>query len=139
MPMTVTTLTYDDAIKIIAGSHQASKNINEACTVAVVDNAGHLIASGRMDGAAALTIECAEKKARTAQTFRRSVKDLMDDIKHEPEIGLGLQIAEEVKVMLLPGALPVMYQGECIGAVGVSGGTQDTEVSQAGLDALALN
>lgn|SRR5690625_4955681 len=139
MPMSVKTLTYADAITIIEGAHQASKEIHEACSVAVVDNAGHLIALGRMDGAAALTIECAEKKARTAQTFRRSVKDLMDDIRDEPEIGLGLQVADEVKIMLLPGALPVMYEGQCIGAVGVSGGTQDTEVSQAGIDALSLS
>lgn len=139
MPMSVMTITYDEAIKVIEGAHQASKEINETCSVAVIDNAGHLIALGRMDGAAALTIECAEKKARTAQTFRRSVKDLMDDIQHEPEIGLGLQVADEVKIMLLPGALPIMYEGECIGAVGVSGGTQDTEVSQAGIDALSFS
>lgn len=138
MPKTVMTLTFDEAAQIIAGAHQASKDINEACTVAVIDNAGHLIASGRMDGAAALSIECAEKKARTAQTFRRSVADLMDDIRHEPEIGLGLQVADQVKIMLLPGALPVMHEGECIGAVGVSGGTQDTNVAQAGVDALVL-
>lgn len=139
MPKTVMTLTFDEAAQIIAGSHRASQAIDEACTVAVLDNAGHLIASGRMDGAAALSIECAEKKARTAQTFRRSVADLMDDIRHEPEIGLGLQIADQVKVMLLPGALPVMHDGQCIGAVGVSGGTQDTNVAQAGIDALVLS
>lgn len=139
MPNTVKTLTFDEAARIIAGSHEASRKLDEACTVAVLDNAGHLIASGRMDGAAALSIECAEKKARTAQTFRRSVADLMDDIRHEPEIGLGLQMAREVKVMLLPGALPVMHEGACIGAVGVSGGTQDTNVAQAGIDALGLN
>ncbi len=132
MTTTIRTLTYAEAIRLVEAAHQASADRGETLTAAVVDASGHLLASGRMDGAAPLTIEVAERKARMAQTMKKSLVDLMaeDLVRTYPEIPVSLMSSDQVKVMMFPGALPIFDEGVCVGAVGVSGGSGDTAVCE---------
>lgn len=114
--------------------------------IAVVDDGGHLLAFARMDGARPASANTALTKAITAATFRQATGPL--PINGEPDLLLNLSLqnaaqASGGKLTTLKGGVPVIIDGQVIGAVGVGGGSgeQDAEVAKAGIQALldALN
>jgi glc operon protein GlcG len=125
-------LTSADVRKMMAAAlAEAAKN-NWIVTVAVVDDGGFMLHLDRMDGAAVTTAEVAVGKARTAALTRRPSKFFEDRVKERPAFiafpaGLFIQ-----------GALPIMHEGECVGAVGVSGvqSFEDEQIARAGIAAL---
>src|SRR5258708_885082 len=101
-------------------------------TVAIVDDGGFMLHLERMDGAAVTTAEVAVGKARTSALTRRPSKDFEDRVKERPAFisfpaGLFIQ-----------GAVPIMHQNECVGAIGVSGvqSFEDEQIARAGIAAL---
>lgn len=109
--------------------------------VAVVDDGGHLLAFARMDGARPASAATALTKAVTAATFRQETGPL--PAKGEPDLLLNLSLqnaaaASGGKLTTLKGGVPVVVDGQIIGAVGVGGGSgdQDAEVATAGIQAL---
>jgi glc operon protein GlcG len=108
------------------------------CNVAVVDDGGHLLAFARMDGARPASAATALTKAVSAATFRQETGPL--PLKGEPDLLLSLSIqnASGGKVTTLKGGVPILIDGQAVGAVGVGGGTgeQDAEVAKAGIQAL---
>ena len=116
------------ARKMIAAAQAHAATIKVACSVAVLDDHGTLIAFERMDDAAFSTTEVAVAKGRTAALFRRPSKSFQDRVRNG-----------EMNLMTFPitaseGGVPVMVDGKVIGAIGTSGGTaeQDGEISSAG-------
>jgi glc operon protein GlcG len=110
--------------------------------IAVVDDGGHLLAFARMDGARPASAYTAITKAVTAATMRQATGPL--PAKGEPDLLLNLSLqnaaqASGGKLTTLKGGMPVVIDGQVIGAVGVGGGTgeQDAEVAKAGILALA--
>lgn len=108
--------------------------------IAVVDSGGHLLAFARMDGARPASGYTALTKAVTAATFRQETGPLP---KTEPDVLLSLSLqnaaqASGGKLTTLKGGVPVVVDGQVIGAVGIGGGTgeQDAEVAKAGIQAL---
>ena len=108
------------------------------CNVAVVDDGGHLLAFARMDGARPASAATALTKAVSAATFRQETGPL--PAKGEPDVLLSLSIqnASGGKITTLKGGVPIVIDGQVVGAVGVGGGTgeQDAEVAKAGIQAL---
>ena len=106
--------------------------------VAVVDDGGHLIAFARMDGARPASAATALAKAVSAATFRQETGPL--PAKGEPDtlLSLSIQAASGGKVTPLKGGVPIVIDGQVVGAVGVGGGSgeQDAEVAKAGVQAL---
>ena len=102
--------------------------------IAVVDDGGHLLAFARMDGGRPASASTAISKAVSAATFRQ------ESVKGEPDalLSLGLQNASGGKVTPLKGGIPIVVDGQVVGAIGAGGGTgeQDAEVSRAGVQAL---
>src|SRR6202789_1147755 len=98
--------------------------------LAVVDSGGNLVAFQRMDNAMLASIQIAEHKARAAATFRRPTKVFEDGIQL---MHLNYLLAFD-GVIASRGGIPLIHQGEIIGAIGCSGGTdsQDEVVSKAG-------
>src|SRR5437879_2161155 len=90
--------------------------------IAVVDDAGHLVACHRMDGALWVTPEIARAKANAAAAFRASTHDLETRFSGARELfasnvaGLGSH-----QFVFGRGALPLVADGSIVGAVGVSG------------------
>jgi glc operon protein GlcG len=123
------TLSLEAANKIIAGAIAEAKANNWLVDIAVVDDAGHLLSFQRMDGALIGSIEVAIGKARTAALFRRSTKVLEEAAKSRPAI---VTLPNGV---LLQGGVPVVVNGQTVGAVGVSGVTsqQDEQIAEAGV------
>jgi uncharacterized protein GlcG (DUF336 family) len=98
--------------------------------IAVADSGGNLVAFQRMDGAMLASIQIAQHKARAAVTFRRPTKVFEDGIQL---MHLNYLLAFD-GVIASRGGIPLIEQGDIIGAIGCSGGTdsQDEIVSKAG-------
>ena len=123
------TLSLEAANKIIAGAIAEAKANNWLVDIAVVDEGGNLLSFQRMDGALIGSVDVAIGKARTASLFRRPTKVLEEAAKTRPAI---VTLPNGV---LLQGGLPVVVNGQTVGAVGVSGVTsqQDEQIAEAGI------
>ena len=126
-------LTFEGAQKLLAAGLAQAREMNQPQCVCVVDAGGHLLTMGRMDGAFALSIDTALRKAQTAAAYGVPTGDIAAGI------DIKLAIATEGKRINLPGGLPVIVDGHVIGAVGVGSGTgeQDRQVAAAALAAIA--
>jgi glc operon protein GlcG len=98
-----------------------------------VDDGGTPILLERLDAAQVASVEVGIAKARTAAIFRRPSKDFEDQVRNGRISALALPGAAA-----LQGGLPVVYEGQVIGAVGVRGDTPqvDEDIARAGLNAL---
>lgn len=102
-------------------------------SIAVVDNAGDLIAFLRMDGASVASVDVARAKARTAARFRRPTAA------YDSTVAAGrVQILAFDGLIPVAGGVPIIVNGEVIGAIGASGATsaQDAQAAQAGAAAV---
>ena len=129
-------LTLDD-VKCIAAAAEAEARANAwPVTIAVVDDGGHLLWLQRLDGAAPLSAHIAPAKARTAAIGRRESRVYEEMINQGRFSFLSVP---EIDGML-EGGVPIMVDGHCVGAVGVSGvkSTEDAQIAKAGIGALAL-
>ncbi|MGH8678483.1 MAG: GlcG/HbpS family heme-binding protein [Burkholderiales bacterium] len=128
-------LTLEGAKKIAAAAEAEAKKNNWNVVIAIVDDGGHLIYLQRIDGTQTGSIDVAIGKARTAAAFKRPTKVFDELAKTRPSI-----VTIGADAVLLEGGIPVMFGGQLIGGVGVSGVTsqQDAQVAQAGIDALGL-
>ncbi len=127
-------LTLDD-VKAIAAASEAEATRNQwAVTIAIVDAGGHLLWLQRLDGAAPISSEIAPAKARTAALGRRESKVYEDMINGGRVSFLSAPSLQG----LLEGGVPILVDGACIGAVGVSGvkSTEDAQIARAGIAAL---
>jgi uncharacterized protein GlcG (DUF336 family) len=123
-------ISLDRAEKVIYAAVAEAKKRNWKMNVAVADSGGNLVAFQRMDGAMLAAIQIAEHKARAAATFRRPTKVFEDGMNL---MHLNYLLAFD-GVIASRGGMPLIDNGEIIGAIGVSGGTdsQDEVVSEAG-------
>ena len=129
-------LTHDDARRIAAAAETEAKAHQWAVTIAVVDDGGHLLWLQRLDGAPPVSAHIAPAKAHTAALGRRESKGYEDIINGGRTAFLSAPAIEG----MLEGGVPVMAQGHCIGAVGVSGvkSTEDAQIARAGIAALGV-
>jgi len=114
-----------------------ARSLNVAVSIAVVDTGGHLVSYLRTDGAPFHTRGIAEDKAVTAASFGMPTRALAEALQGHPEpVRSGLQLRPQL--VLLGGGLPITFQGKVVGAIGVSGTTEeiDERIAVAGLDAL---
>ena len=101
-------------------------------SIAIVDDAGFLLHLERMDGTGPMTAEVASGKASTAAVTRRPTKFWEDRVKERP---VFLKFPNSLPIQ---GGVPIMYQNECVGAIGVSGvqSHEDEQIASAGVAAL---
>lgn len=125
---------------IITAARHKALAMNLKLNIAVVDDGGHLLAFARMDGARPASGYTALTKATTAATFRQETGPAP---KAAPDVLLSLSLqnaaqASGGKLTTLKGGVPVVVDGQVIGAVGIGGGTgeQDAEVAKVGIQAL---
>ena len=115
-----------------AAEAEATKN-SWTVVIAVVDDGGHLVYLQRMDGTQTGSIDVAIGKARTAMAFKRPTKLFDDQAKTRPSI-----VSIGAGAVLLEGGVPIVVDGQAVGAMGVSGVTsqQDAQIAEAGIAAL---
>ena len=117
------TLTLERAIECIDRGTARARELGVLVAVAVVDEAGHLVACHRMDGALWVTPEIARAKANAAAAFRASTQDLETRFAGARQLFAGnVAGLDPYQFVFGRGAVPVVQQdGRIIGAVGVSG------------------
>jgi glc operon protein GlcG len=121
--------------KRMAAAAEAEAGANGwSVTIAIVDDGGHLLWLQRLDGAAPVSAHIAPAKARTAALGRRETKVYEDMVNQGRTSFLS---APEIEA-LLEGGVPVMVEGHCLGAIGVSGvkSAEDAQIARAGIAAL---
>lgn len=109
----------------------------KAVTIAVADAHGELIGLLRLDGAPLASVVIASNKAWTAARERKPTWDIGQRSRH-PETGFDLANYGDPRYVGWGGGLPVRVDGVVVGAVAVSGLTQqeDVELAQVGVDAI---
>ena len=126
-------LTLEDCLKISAAAQAEARRNNWLVAIAILDDGGHLLHFARMDGATPANAAIAVEKARTSALSRRTsgrweqlIKDGRTGMLNMPGI------------LPVQGGVPIVADGTCIGAVGVSGvqSREDEQIAQAGIDAL---
>jgi glc operon protein GlcG len=131
-------LTLDGAKKVIAAAIAEAKSKNApGGAIAVVDEGGNLVAVERLDNTFAAGANISIGKARTAVLFQKPTKFFEDVINKGRTAMTTLN-----DFTPLQGGIPIMVDGQIIGAVGVSGAAsaqQDEELALAGANALATS
>lgn len=128
------TLTLDDLRRMAAAAEKHALDHAWAVTIAIVDDGGHLLWLQRLDGAAPISAQIAPAKARTAAVGRRESKVYEDMINQGRTSFLSAPSLEG----MLEGGVPIVVDGQCLGAIGVSGvkSSEDADIARAGIAAL---
>ena len=128
------TLEFTDIKKIAAAAEAEALQNNWAVSIAIVDDGGHLLHLSRLDGASPLTSHMAPAKANTAAMGRRETRIYEELVNSGRTSFLSAPYVEG----LLEGGVPIMKDGFCLGAVGVSGvkSAEDAQIARAGIAAL---
>jgi glc operon protein GlcG len=126
-------LALQDAKRIAEAAEAEAVKNGWSVVVAIVDDGGHLVFLQRLDGTQAASSEIAIHKARTAALFKRPTKALEEVVASGRVATLNLPGLTPVE-----GGVPIVYRGEIVGAIGVSGvqSFQDGVVAQCGADAV---
>ena len=127
-------LTLADVKRMASACEQEAVAHQWAVSIAIVDDGGHLLWFQRLDGAAPVSAHIAPAKARTAALGRRESR-IYEELINGGRV--SFLSAPEIDG-LLEGGVPVIAEGHCIGAVGVSGvkSSEDAQVAKAGIAAL---
>jgi len=124
-------------IKLIAAAAEAEALAHGwAVSIAVVDDGGNMLWLQRLDGAAPISALIAPAKARTSAIGRRETK-IYEDIINGGRFSF---LSAPTLDGMLEGGVPIMKDGQCLGAVGVSGvkSSEDAQIARAGLAAIGL-
>ena len=129
-------LSLDDVKKIAAGAEAEALANHWAVTISIVDDGGHLLWLQRLDGAAPISAHIAPAKANTSALGRRESK-IYEDMINGGRVSF---LSAPNLAGLLEGGVPIMVNGQCVGAVGVSGvkSSEDVQIAKAGIAALGL-
>ena len=126
-------LTSGDAHTMMAACKAEAAKNGWNVAIAIVDDSGAAFLVERLDGAGGIASDVALAKARTAALTKRPTKIFEDRVKERPGF-----VTFPTPGVLIQGGLPIIYQGECVGAIGVSGvqSHEDEQIAQAGIDVL---
>lgn len=129
-------LELADVKKIAAAAEAEAVKHSWPVTIAIVDDGGHLLWLQRLDGAAPISSHIAPAKARSAAVGRKDTKAFEEMINNGRTAFLSAPFVDG----LLEGGVAIMKDGQCLGAVGVSGvkAPEDAQVAAAGIAALGL-
>jgi glc operon protein GlcG len=114
------------AQRALGAARAAAAELGVPVNIAVCDQAGHLVAFERMDGAALLSMQIAQDKAYSVCAFGGLPTD-----QWWPALEAGGALLHGIvksdRLVIFGGGEPIRYDGRLVGAVGVSGGTEDQD------------
>jgi glc operon protein GlcG len=115
------TLDQAGAESVLQAAKENARKRNAPSAIAVVDFAGDLLAFERMDGVRPASAELAIEKGRTAARLQRATQEIEDSINH------GRTAFVTAGIMSLRGGMPIVVNGQVVGAVGVAGKSKETD------------
>ena len=136
VPVYGANVSLEQARKAIAAGQAEARKNSWPVAIAIVDNAGQLVAFEKMDNTQTASVEVAQDKAVSAAIYRRSTKVVQDGLAAG---GAGLRLLGLRGMSPVEGGIPLVIDGKIVGGIGVSGvnSDQDGMVAKAGADALA--
>ena len=131
-------LTHQGARAVLEAAEAKAREIGVPQCIAVVDEGGHLLAFSRMDGGKISSVRVAITKAVSAATRRSPSGPIPSAEESSLLLSLGLPLATGGTVTPIRGGVPLVAEGQVVGGVGVSSGTeqQDVDCAEAGAAAL---
>ncbi|NKM31892.1 GlcG/HbpS family heme-binding protein [Rhizobium laguerreae] len=128
-------LDLDDARALIAGARAKAEEIGVPMCIAVTDESGQLIAFERMNGGKITSTLIAQDKAFTAAGAKRTTESY-GEASQPGKPAYGINTAIGGRLSIVAGGIPVLVDGQVVGAIGVSSGTpaQDSECAVAAID-----
>jgi len=130
-------LTLEGARLVIdAASEEARRLKSPGGAITVVDDGGHVIAMERWNNTFPAAAQVSFGKARTAALFRKQTKAFEDAVNGGR---FAMTALPDTVMTPLQGGVPIIVNGQTLGAVGVSGAAsaaQDEELAMAGVNAL---
>jgi glc operon protein GlcG len=128
-------IAVDNAEKAVAAAFAEARKNSWNMAIAIVDTSGNLVYYEKMDGTQLGSAIVSIDKARSAALFKRPTKVFQDAVAAGGE---GLRILGLQGAVPIEGGIPIVLQGQIVGAIGVSGGTsqQDAQCATAGVNAL---
>jgi glc operon protein GlcG len=126
-------LTVSDVSQILDAARAEAERNKWAVSIAIVDDGGHLLAALRLDDAAPISAYIAVEKARTSALARRESKQYEEMVNAGRTAFLSAPL-----VTSLEGGVPLIAEGQIVGAIGVSGvkADQDAQIAKAGAQSL---
>ncbi|MHC8339657.1 heme-binding protein [Pseudomonas sp. HLT2-19-2] len=126
-------LSQTEVSQILAAARTEAQNNQWAVTIVIVDDGGHPLALERLDGCAPIGAYIATEKARTSALGRRESKGYEEMVNGGRHAFLSAPLLTS-----LEGGVPIIVDGQVVGAVGVSGvkAEQDAQVARAGAQCL---
>ena len=130
-------LELEDVKTILAAAETEARRIGVDMDIGVVDDGGHLLGFYRMDRAKVTSIQIAIDKAFTAAGTRKPTREYKA-IGAPDGPAFGIHASNQGRFMIFGGGVPILIDGECVGAVGCSSGSteEDEQVALAGINAL---
>ncbi len=135
VPVEHKSVSLEMANTLAAAALQSCRSMDKEAVVAVVDRSGHLIALQRGDHVGPHNTRAAERKAFTALSTKTSTSKLAERASSDPG---SRYLATVPDLLLLGGGLPVVYNSEVIGGIGVAGSGGSVSDEQCALTALML-
>ena len=131
---TKTLLSHDDVAAMLAAAKDEALRNQWPVSIAVCDDGGHLLGFVRLDGAAPMSASIAPAKAQSAAMSRRESRLLEEMINNGRTAFLSAPGLDG----MLEGGIPIVVDGQCVGAIGVSGvkSIEDAQVAKAGIATL---
>jgi uncharacterized protein GlcG (DUF336 family) len=125
-------ITLEGAKKMMAAAEAEAKKNNWSVAIAILDAGGHLLMFQKLDGTQPGSVNVAIGKATTAFNFKRPTK-MMEEVATSRPVFIAID-----GIVPVQGGLPVIVDGQLLGAVGVSGvkSAEDEQVAQAALSVL---
>jgi glc operon protein GlcG len=132
---TIQSIGYSEAKRALDLILEKASQLQKAASVAVADSHGDVICFARMDGAPVSSIQIAMNKAWTAAREGKPTKEIGDKVKH-PEKGHDISYYGDPKYLGWGGGVPIVINGEIVGAIGVSGlsSAEDAALATLGVD-----
>jgi uncharacterized protein GlcG (DUF336 family) len=134
---TIPVLTLDGARIALSAAEARAKEINVPMNIAIMDNACHLLAFARMEGAKFTSINIAIDKAYTAAGHRAPTSIYKENV-WPGGPAFGINNSNGGRFMTIAGGIPILQDGIVVGAIGCSTGTpsQDEDVAKRGVEAV---
>ncbi|MBV0933209.1 GlcG/HbpS family heme-binding protein [Marinobacterium weihaiense] len=138
LTVTQPSLDYRAALRALTAAAEQAEGLGVQVSIAVVGRNGQPLAQLSLNSAPPQTAQLALRKARTSAGFKVPSQAIRE--RNEQDIHLLTALDSHPDMLLLGGGLPLLLDGECIGAIGVSGASQaqDIACAEAGLATLGL-
>ena len=127
-------ITLEEAQRIISAAEHRARQMGQPMNIAVMDAGRNLVAFHRMDGAWVASIDIAIDKAFTSAGRGLTTRKI-GEMAQPGQPLFGINTTNGGRIVIFAGGIPLMRDGEAVGAIGVSGGTpdEDHEVAEAGV------